>query len=150
MATTPNSIITPQKPYIAFADLTGGTTATGSVAVTSRAPQTATTNLSPLGNSPADGRQINSITVRGASTSITAATAAMIVFVWEYDGTNYKLVDEIPVTAVTPSTSAPAFTVTNYYSGWIVPASHTLWVSSTVATGAATTALYVMLKAGDL
>jgi len=146
MAVTANSIITPQAPYAAFADMQTAS------AVTTRANLAASTTLTallPFTNT--NGMQINSIQVKGTSTAIGAPTAAQTVLVYEYDGTSkYWLVDEIAISLVTPSTTAPSFFTEVFYSGWIIPASHTLWVATTIATGAATTAFSVCMQGGAL
>lgn len=146
MAVTPNSIITPQAPFSAFADLQAVT------AVTTRAKLTASTTLvafSPFTNT--NGKQINSILVKNTGTGITTANAALLVLIYQYDGSSaYWLVDEIPITSVTPSTTSPSFITQVYYSNWIIPANHTLWAATTVTTTAAGTGFIVNCRGGDL
>jgi len=143
MAVTPNSIITPQNPYCKFADLTAAT------GLTSRAPITGTTGTVELATTSAAGMQVASIQVKAAS-SAQSATVAQIVYIWEFDGTTSWLVDEIVVSAQTPSTTAVSFQVKNYYSGWTIPATHSLRASTSVTTLANTTALIVQVLGGTL
>ena len=147
MASTPNSIITPQTPVTAFCDLTTNS------AVSSRAPASASTNLTQFSTSVSltNGCQINSIIVRGAATSLTAATQNMSVLIYEYDGTSkYWVVDEITITAQTPSTTLPAITSKVSDTDWILAPGHTLWAGVTVTVAAATYALTAQMNGGAL
>ncbi len=93
--------------------------------------------------------RIDSIQVQACSTSLTAATAAQTVLIWQWDGTTAWVVDEILVTLVTPSTSAAAFSTSKSYSNFLLPITHALYVSTTITTTAATTALSVIARGGD-
>lgn len=148
MATTPNSVITAQTPYQITADLTALT------ACTTRAP-TATASLAaanivafvPVST---NGRRIDSVSVKGASSSVTAPTAAQVVTVWLHDGTKAYPLKEITTSVVTPST-----TVASYESGLIplnivMPAAFSLYVSTTITTSAATTAMVITAYGADL
>lgn len=142
MATTPNSIITAQTPYAISATLAAVT------ACSTRAP-TATAslagaNISIFVPTSTNGCRIDTVQVRGCSSSITAATAAQQVGIWMWDATTAYLIKEILVTAVTPSTT----TVAAYDSGLVplnivLPAAFALYISTTVTTTASTTALSV-------
>lgn len=149
MATTPNSIITAQTPYIfttdsliaATACTTRGKTATGS---------TTAANILPFVATSTNGRRIDGISIKGCSTSFTAPTAAQTVTIWLDDGTNAYPIKEVLTTLVTPST-----TVASYESGFIplgitLLATHTLKVSTSITTTAATTALAVTAYGADL
>jgi hypothetical protein len=146
MAVTPNSIITPQTPFVAFADLQAVT------AVTTRATLSAATTLvafSPFTNN--NGKQINSITVKNTGTSVSTVNAAQLVLIYQYDNNSkYWLVDEIPITSVTPSTTAPSFYTQIFYSGWVIPASHLLYACTTVTTTVGGTGFIVSCRGGDL
>lgn len=146
MAVTPNSIITPQAAYSGFGDLTAKT------AITSRAVQTASTNMASIaGATPVtNGLQVYSITVKGASSAQTT-TGNNVVTIWETDGgTNYWPVREIVVTPLTPSTTVPAFTTTVEFDRWIVAPGHQLWASVSVTTTASTNALMVYIQGAAL
>ena len=136
-----------QTPFYVAADLTAAT------ACATRAP-TATASLAGANilaftSTSTNGLRIDSIQVQASSTSMTSATAAQIVGIWMWDGTKAWLIDEITVSAQTPSTTSPAFTLTKYYTNPIqVPAANKLYVSTTVTTTASTTALVVSAYGG--
>lgn len=115
-------------------------------ACTTRAPtltaSLASANIIQFVPTSTNGTRIDYILVKAASNSITAATAANLVQIWNWDGTTAYLTDEIPVTAVTPSTTAAGFsTIYSYANGLYLPAANRLYVSLTVTTVASTTAL---------
>lgn len=137
----------PQTCYFAAVSLAAST------ACTTRAPTAtaslAAANIVQLTNTSAEGLRIDSIQVQACSSAIGAATAANIVQVWMWDGTNAYLIDEIVVSAQTPSATAAAFTTTKTYTNPIlVPAANKLYVSNTVTTTASTTALSVLASGG--
>lgn len=147
MATSPYPIAC-QTPYYASADLTAAT------ACTTRAP-TATASLAganiiQLTNTSTNGLRIDSIQVQASSTSISATTAAQIVGLWMWDGTKAYLINEIAISAQTPSTTSAAFATTVTFTNPInVPAANKLYVSTTVTTTASTTALVVNAYGGS-
>lgn len=147
MTTTATPIFA-QTPFVKSLSLAAQT------ACTTRAP-TATAslagaNITEFCGTSTNGRRIDSIQVQACSTSITAPTAGNIVQIWAWDGTTAYLIDEISVTAVTPSTTAVAFTTTKYYTQPInLPAAFKLYASVTVTTTASTTALQVTAYGGD-
>jgi hypothetical protein len=147
MAVTPNSIITPQTPIVLWGNLTGAT------ALTSRAPITGTTGLTAVMTTAnnTNGFKLNYVTVKGASSSATAPTAAQLVYIWVYNATTSYLADEYIVTVVTPNTTTiPSFKLQTFYSDWIIPAGHGIYVSTTVNTTSSTTALLVEVGGGYL
>jgi hypothetical protein len=143
MATTPNSIITPQTPYMAAVSLAAVT------ACATRAPTAvaslAAANIFQLVPTTTNGLYLDGINVSGCSSSISAATVAQVVQVWLNDGTTAWLFDEILVTAVTPSTTVAAF---KGFAAYAVPLPSTwsVWVATTVTTTASTTALNVVAR----
>jgi len=139
MAVTASPVFA-QTPYSVSVNLTAQT------ACTTRAP-TATASLAGANiiqfvPTSTNGCRIDYILVKAASSSITSATAANLVQIWNWDATNAYLTDEIPVSAVTPSTTAAGFsTIYTYANGLYLPAANRLYVSVTVTTVANTTAL---------
>lgn len=135
-------------PYAAVANLSAQT------ACTTRAPTAtaglAAANIVPLvpANST-NGRKIDTIRVKASSTSMTAATAANLVGIWWHDGTTAYLKYEIPVQVVTPSTTSASFETEVNFPNIDLPPSHALYVSLSVTTTAATTALTVHATGGD-
>ena len=144
MASTPQFAAT---PIVAIGNLAAVT------ACTTRAP-TATASLAganivALTNTSASGLRIDSIEVTAASNAISAATTAGLVQIWAWDGTNAYLIDEIAVSAVTPSATVAAFQTIKYYTNPIVlPAAYKLYCSTTVTTTASTNALSVVANGG--
>ena len=146
------SPIFPLTPYIVTADLTAAT------ACTTRAPTVtaslAGANILPLTAVSTNGLRIDRIQVKGSSTSITAPTASQLVQIWDWDGTKAYLIDEIQVSLITPSTTAASFQGMNVYNSsptntLVLPATHALYVSTTITTTASTTALIVTLFGGQ-
>lgn len=142
MSNIANSIITAQNAILGVCNLaavgactTRGPTATASLAA-------ANIFLLVPANALAD-IPISKISVKGISTAITAATVAQLVGIWHWDGTNAYMIDEIIVTAVTPSTTVASFKLDTIYDDLVLPATHALYASTTIATTAATTALQV-------
>ena len=139
MPVTANPVF-PQTPYSVSLSLTAQT------ACTTRAP-TATASLAGANiiqfvPTSTNGTRIDYIKVVAASSSITSATAANLVQIWNWDGTTAYLIDEIPVSAVTPSTTAAGFsTFYSYANGLYLPSANRLYASVTVTTVANTTAL---------
>lgn len=137
----------PLTPYAAVANLSAVT------ACSTRGPTAAAglaaANISvlvPTGS--ANGRKIDTIKVEASSTSITAPTAAQLVQLWLFDGTTAYLWKEIQVKLVTPSTSSPAFE-TEILANLVLPPTWGLYVSTTITTTAATTAITVQAFGGD-
>ena len=145
--------IYPLTPVAFFADFTAKT------ACSTRAP-TVTASLAaanifilvPTGatQSPisSNGTRIDKIQLEGASNSITAPTAPQLCTIWWHDGTTAWVYDEIPLTLVTPSTTAATFQVSKSYNNLILPTGHALYASTTITTTASTTAFTVSAVGG--
>lgn len=148
MATTPNSVITPQGPLLAPLSLAAVT------ACATRAPvaaaSLATNNIFQLVAPQTNGCRIDRISVKGSSSSISAATVAQSVIIWLFDGTTAWAFDEILVTAVTPSTTVASFQGYNLYQGLVLPPTWSVYASTTITTTAATTALDVIAQGAVL
>ena len=141
--TTP---IFPVAPYSVLASLAAVT------ACATRAPTAiaslAAANIFVLAPVSTNGLRVDAIQVKGASSAIAAASTAGLVQLWQSDGTNAWVIDEIAVTAVTPSATTAAFVANKSYANLVLPAAHSLYISSTVTTTAATNALSVQLNGG--
>ena len=148
MATTPNSVITAQTPYAVNADLTALS------ACTTRAP-TATASLAaanivafvPVST---NGRRIDSFSLKGASSSQVAPTAVQDVLIWLHDGTKAYPFKEVQTTLVTPSTTVGSYESGPIPLGIVLPAGFSLYISTSIATTAATTALVATAQGADL
>jgi hypothetical protein len=68
---------------------------------------TAPTTVGTVVSAGSSGTRIDYIDIQGVAT-----TVASLVNLFIYDGTNYILWTQVPVQAVTSSTTAPAFSVT--------------------------------------
>ena len=139
MATTPNSVVLAQVPNIVSVDLTAAT------ACTTRAPTVtaslAAANILPFVPVSANGQRIDAVSLKGASSSISAATAVQTVTIWEWDGTKAWPIKEIVTTLVTPSTTVASYESGLIPLGIVLPATHALYISTSITTTAATTAL---------
>ncbi len=139
MATTPNSIITAQTPYVVNANFAAIT------ACTTRGP-TATANLAAANiiifvPTSTNGARIDAVSLKACSTSFTAASVVAVYTIWEWDGTTAFPIKEIVTAIVTPST-----TVASYESGLVplnivLPSTHALYLSVSITTTASTTAM---------
>ena len=146
MAVTSTPIFA-QTPYAKSLTLVAQT------ACTTRAPTAtaglAAANITAFVPVSTNGLRIDSIQVNNVGTGITTANAAQLVGIWLWDATTAYLVAEIAVTAVTPSTTAAAFTTTYTFPQPLnLPAAFALYASTTVTTTAAGTALQVTAYGG--
>ena len=146
MAVTATPIFT-QTPVVATLSLAAVT------ACTTRAPTVtaslAAANILALTAASMNGLRVDSLDISAASTSITSATTAGLIQVWAWDGTSAFLIDEIVISAVTPSATVSGFNTIRTYSPAInLPAAHRLYVSTTVTTTAATNALNIVAFGG--
>lgn len=71
------------------------------------------------------GSKVEEVRVVAAGT-----TTAGVVRLFVYDGTNYFLLDEVMVTAITPSTSVEVFTSTLFFDNLLLPSGHSLRAST--------------------
>jgi len=122
-------------------------------ACTTRAPtataSTTAANIIAFVPASTNGLRIDSIQVNACGTGISTANAANVVGIWADDATNAYLITEILVTAVTPSTTAAAFTTTYTFPIPLnLPAAFTLKASVGVTTTAGGTALMVTAFGG--
>jgi hypothetical protein len=139
MAVTPTPIYaqTPYATALSFASANACTTRLPTVTAS-----LAAANIVQFTASSVNVLRVDAIRVQHCPSVITASSVANLVQVWEWDGTTAFLVDEISVTAVTPSTTTAAFSVTQTYNPpMIIPAANRLYGSVTVATATNTTAL---------
>ena len=137
-----------QSPLIGYLDMSAQTACTtrGKTATASLAAA----NIVQLLNTTTNGCRIDSFQVNACSTSITAASAANLVGIWIWDGTNAQLFTEIAVSAITPSTTTAAFTTTvTLTNPLVLPSTYRLYASLTVTTTASTTALQCFCFGGN-
>ena len=137
-----------QSPLIGYLDMSAQTACTtrGKTATASLAAA----NIVQLLNTTTNGCRIDSFQVNACSTSITAASAANLVQIWIWDGTNAQLYTEIAVSAITPSTTTAAFTTTvTLTNPLVLPSTYRLYASLTVTTTASTTALQCFCFGGN-
>ena len=114
MATTPAFASTPRAAFVNIS--TGNTARTAS----------GTTSLTSLMVAGASGSRVDQIVVKA-----TASTTAGTIRLWLYSGSgNGTLIDEMPVSAVSPAATDPAFNTSKTYNNLYVPAGYTLYVST--------------------
>ncbi len=144
---TPNQApIYPLTPYAVSASLAATT------ACTTRAPTVtaslAAANIVSFVPVSSNGLRIDKIQIQACSSSFTAATAAQTVSIWMWDGTTAYMIDEIAISALTPSTTIASFTTSKFYTNLVLPATFALYMSTSVTTTASTTALSAIAFGG--
>jgi hypothetical protein len=102
MATSPNFAATPRVGAVLI-----------STADTSR---TSPTNVGTVLTAGSSGSRIDEINVVAMGT-----TTANVVRLFLFDGTNYFLLQEVLIAALTPSVTAPVVTYTSTYSNLMLP-----------------------------
>lgn len=116
--------IFPALANLACASLTAATP------ITPRADIVGTTGLTLLTVAGlANGSRIDALRVKAKGTSV-----ASILFVWLYDGTTSRLLDEIDISAVTASATVDSFSAVRYYDTLALGTAQQLYISQTVAT----------------
>jgi hypothetical protein len=142
-----------QSPIFPLVPITHFVSLAAVTACTTRAPTAtaslAAANIVELCPVSTNGKRIDKIQVQACSSSFTAPTANQTVTVWQWDGTTAWPIDELTVTALTPSTTSPAFSTSKSYTDLVLPPTHKLFVSTSVTTTASTTALRVAAFGGD-
>jgi hypothetical protein len=148
MANTANNVITPQNAILKVADLsaisacvTRGPTATAGLAAA---------NIVVCVPTCATDTKISKITIKGDSTSITATTAAQLVGLWYWNGATAYLFQEIVISAKAASTTTASFETYYTFDDLVIPAGCALYVSTTIATTTATTALCVLAHGASM
>lgn len=123
MATSPAFAVTPRMAAVSVA--------------TADSSYTAPTSVGTLITGAATGTRIAEIVVKCAATS-----AAAIVRIFLYDGTNYWLFDEVTVAAATGSATVQQTRVSNVYNNLILPnASWSVRVTTSISQATHVTAL---------
>lgn len=133
-------------PYVASVSLAAVS------ACTTRAPTAvaglAAANIFQLTLTSSAGLRIDQVRLKAAANALTGATVAATVTLWENDGVTAWPIDEFIVAPITPSTTVGSFSLLSLYYNLSIPAAHSLWVSTSVATTAATNALSVTAVGG--
>ncbi|MCX7172604.1 MAG: hypothetical protein NT159_01440 [Proteobacteria bacterium] len=93
------------------------------------------------------GRRIETLKIKGSSTSFTAASPTSILMIWRHDGTKAYLLLEIELTAKTPSTTSKSFEKEVPCDIRLMP-TDSLYTSISIATTASTTALVLHPEGG--
>lgn len=111
MATTPN-----------FASTVRCSSVSISTADTSR---TAPTNVGTLFTAGSNGSRIDEIDITAAGTS-----TANVVRIFVYNGTTYFLLQEVLITAITPSASISSFSTAITFNSLVIPSGHSIRVTT--------------------
>lgn len=91
---------------------------------------TGPTNYATILTGGSSGTKINEVVFQGVGT-----TAAGVINLFVYDGSNWSLIDQVLVSAVTSGTAAVAFRAVRQYANLVLPSSSwTLRFSQTVST----------------
>lgn len=103
---------------------------------------TAETNLqvpvhaSQIVASQTNGAKIEEIVVQASQTTLVATTVAGLVYLFQYDGTNYHLFDTIVVGAVTASATVAPVRLSRVYNNLELPNGTSLYASQSIAGNA--------------
>lgn len=141
--------IFPAQPIILTANLTAALACTSRAPVAHASLSAAPVNAVQLSAPSTNGRRVDQITIKAAANAIGGASVAQLVLIWYSDGVNAYVVDEIAISSITPSTTAASAVASKSYTTMVLPPNGSLWVSTTIATSAATTALSAILYGGD-
>ena len=124
----------------AFAATPKAAVAYTSTAKTGIAQTASATGISDLYTAGANGSRIDDIIIQCAATS----TAGMLRF-WIHDGTNYTMIREVPITAITPSGTQQAFSTTLSNLAWCMQTGYKLCISTNNAEAVGV----IVTRAGD-
>lgn len=107
---------------------------------------TAPTTVGTIVTAGASGTRIDYIDIQGVAT-----TVAGLINLFVYDGTNYILWNQVPVIAITSSTTAPAFSISLSSNGNsnIMPLTLPTGYSLRATTSVAQTGIRVTAYGGD-
>jgi len=94
------------------------------------------TTTSTILTAGASGTKIEEIVVQASQTTLVATTVAGLVYVFLHDGTNYRLFDEMLVTAITASSTVVAFRLANRYANLVLKTGWSLRASQSIAGNA--------------
>lgn len=83
-----------------------------------------------------NGTKVEEIVVTATSTSLIATTVAGLVYLFIYNGTNYRLFDTVTVTANTASSTAAPFRASRPYNNLVFPSGSFLYASQSVSGNA--------------
>jgi len=107
---------------------------------------TAPTTVGTIVTAGASGTRIDYIDIQGVAT-----TVAGLINLFVYDGTNYILWNQVPIIAITSSTTAPAFSISLSSNGNanIMPLTLPTGYSLRATTSVAQTGVRVTAYGGD-
>jgi len=99
---------------------------TGVVSIgTAETSRTAPTNVGTLVTAAANGTRIDEINIVA-----TGTTTSGVVRIFVYNGTNYFLLREVLVSAITPSTTVAVFSSTLVFSNLVIPTGYSIRVTT--------------------
>ena len=114
-------------PIVPISPIVGAASAIATLAAT-RATIVGTTGLTAVTATTTNGLRVDQVVVQ-----LTATSAAAIVMLWIYDGTNSYLFDEFVISAVTPSNTVTAVRIARNYGNLVLPPTYRLYASTTIA-----------------
>ena len=83
--------------------------------------RTSPTNVGTVFTAGSSGSRVDEVNIVATGTS-----TAGVVRLWVYTGSTYYLLQEVMVTAVTPSTTQAVFSSTSTYNNFMLPSGHSL------------------------
>jgi hypothetical protein len=108
-----------QTPIVGQASVT--------TALTTRTNITGTTGLTALTAVSTNGTRIDAISIKA-----TATSAAGLIWIWIYDGTTSRLMDELVCTAITGSATVAGDYNYKAYLNFNLPPTYQLYASTTI------------------
>lgn len=109
-----------------------GTALLGSAETNLQAPTQSSTVLT----AGASGTKVEEVVVEATATSLVATTVAGLVYLFIYDGTNYRLYDVVTVNANTASATVAPFRQRNVYANLVLKNGESLRASQSIAGNA--------------
>lgn len=100
----------------------------GLVPATNDTSFTAPSNVATLGSAGSNGTKISQIDVEPVATVV-----AGLVNIFSYDGSAYHLMESVPISAATVSTTAAPVKQTYVYDNYVLPSGWSLRCTTTVA-----------------
>lgn len=100
----------------------------GLVPATADTSLTAPANVTTLGSAGASGTKIVQVDIEPVGTVVSG-----VVNVFLHDGTNYRLLESVTITAATVSTTAPPVKTTYTYDNLVLPSGWSLRATVTVS-----------------
>lgn len=90
--------------------------------------RTAPTNATTIFTAGASGSKVEEVVFQGVGSTVLG-----VVGLFRYDGATYHLIDEVPVTLITASTTVAAFRTSRQYANLLLKSGDTLRITTQIA-----------------